>query len=211
LIKLTKKFLETDNEILDQKGIKQKNFSKAFAGRSDFYKSCIADQSIKGVEFCKDYQFIIRPKFINYCNKPIENKLPPEYKVHRLAILLSVTNKPSKKKGKETKLNWKGQDTKNKKIVEFSLDDDDFNANFINGKYPLDGKSGNEMIALFEYHKTEIDVDVDPNKTRIIATQVHYFNKKIIEIPINLEIVPVVESGDIKHDSKPDLFSVIMN
>ncbi len=209
LIKLVKKFLETDNDELQNKKIIQRNFPKSFAGRSDFYNACIADDSIKGVEFCKDYQFITRSKFINFCNKPIENKLLPEYKIHKLAILLSVTNKPSKKKGKETKLNWKGQDTTNKKILEFSLEDGNFNTSFINGKYPLDGNLGNVMIADFVYHKVEVDGEIDPKKTRIVATKVYYFNKEIIKIPDNLKIITVGESGETKNSLEPDLFSSI--
>ena len=91
--KFFKKFLilETGNQNQqNDQTIKQRDFPKAFAGRSDFYKVCINDTQIKGVEFCKDYKFIKRDRFPHYISSSIEEKLDSEYKIHKLKIISAV-------------------------------------------------------------------------------------------------------------------------
>lgn len=201
----TKKFLETDDEKIQNKTALQKQFPKAFAGRSDFYKVCINDTHLQGVEFSKNYQFIQRDRFPHYVSESVEEKLEPEYKVHKLKIISAVISKIDKQ-AKSPK--WKGNDYNNNKNSEFYLTDDEFNMKFFNGEYPI--QEANVIIAKFEYQKFKIDGEINPSKTTVSAVKIYSFNDEpIANIPDDLRIISIGENGITEKEEEPDLFNFL--
>jgi hypothetical protein len=202
-MKFYREFLEKDRT---QLGINQTYFLKAFAGRSDFYKACIDNQTIKGVEFHKkNYKFIKRDRFPHYVSKSVVEKLEPEYKLHKLKIISAVISKMDKQ---AKSLKWKGKDHKNNKSLEFYLMDSEFNIKFLNDEYPI--QETNVIIAKFEYQKFKIDGEINSNKTEVSAIKIYYFNDKLItNIPDDLRIISIGENGITEKEDEPTLFDFL--
>lgn len=212
LKEVTKGFFETNNEKIKSKNYFQKEFPKAFAGRSDFYKTCLENKSIRGVEFCNNYKFITRDKFPHYISESIEEILAPEYKIHKLKLISAVISKLSNdKKFKSSKLpKWKGNDYKNNKSLEFDLMDERFNINFLNDKYPI--KEINTIVAKFEYKKIKKDGEINANLTKISAVEIYNFNnEKINNIPSDLDIILVGDDGVVDKELELPLFKYLNN
>ena len=205
LKEVTKSFFETDDEKIQNKTALQKQFPGAFAGRSDFYKVCINDTQINGVEFCKDYKFIKRDRFPHYISESIQEELEPEYKIHKLKIISAVISKIVKRTKSQK---WKGKDYKNNKSLEFYLTDSEFNRKFLNDEYPI--QETNVIIAKFEYQKFKIDGEINPSKTRVSAVKIYKFNNILItNIPDDLGIISIGESGITEKEEGPDLFDFL--
>ncbi len=206
MVNITKGFLETDNEKIQNKTTLQKQFPGAFAGRSDFYKVCINDTRIEGVEFCKAYKFIQRNKFPHYISSSIKEKLDSEFKIHKLKIISAVISKIDTQ-AKSPK--WKGEDYRSNKSLEFYLMDSEFNTKFLNDHYPI--QEVNVIIAKFEYQKFKINGEINPNKTRVSAVKIYSFNDKLITNSDDLEIISIGENGITEKEEEPNLFDFLEN
>lgn len=199
LKEITKSFLERDTGNLRKIGIQIKDFPKAFSGRSDFYRACMEDSEVKGLEFSKNGVFSIKNSdFVQYIEKDHKEKLPTEHKFHKLAIVAPVT-----KKRKKSKLKWQAEDVKNKNLLKFLMKDEDFKAKvFTGGEYLLrENKEEDVIIGLFEYEKVEINGEIKVVGP-VLAKKIYQFNdKEILPLPENYEIQPV-EKFEMTNGSK---------
>jgi hypothetical protein len=194
LVEAVKGFLERNNDALAAGEIKIENFPKAFAGRTDFYRVCQEDSEIKAIEFCKDGKFQIKKSdFCNYITGDHIKNLPPEKKLHKLAIVSPII-----KKRKKSKLKWKAEDTLSNSLSDFAMEDDNFKTKFLAGDYPLKESGEDDVITgLFEYKKIEINGEVKLTNS-VAAKKIYQFNdQKISDIPNNLklEAVEIFESA----------------
>ncbi len=205
-IEFVKSFFKSNNDKLKAQNVDVSYFPKAFSGRSQFYKACFSDKTIKGLEFCNSGEFAIKKSdFVNYFTDEYKKELPLESKLHKLAIISPIIKKRKKSKSK-----WRAECLESQEVLSFVLKDKDFSDKFLLGEYPLKNSKGDDIIiALFEYRKVE--VDGNEKVIKVSVTKVYFFNKQIEDLPNGMRIVPVEKFEKAKDGSRKIAKSIDAN
>ncbi len=200
LTEATKGILTKDAATLSKVGIDARTSSHIYAGKNQFYATCIQDTKIRGVGFDAGSNFsVTRSEFINHTFTPTNDLTSgSELKIHELIIVSPVTAKNAKNM-------WKAKDKNTGEIINFYLRDDEFHWDFIAGQHPIKAKEkDDEITALIRYeHTFKNGILIETKKN---AIKIYRFNEtQIAEIPTNLESQNI-QFNEIKNPDQQGLF-----
>ncbi len=182
-------FLEKDNQTLNDFGIHENDFPSAFKARNSFYRMCLEDAEIAGIEFNDSGDFpISRANFANYFTPEVAvDDAPPKsvYKIHQLDIVAPVICEGSSAQ-------WRTRDAKTLTPLNFHLKDDEFFQGILSGKYPLKETKKNDVITVcIEYIIMEENGEEKVCERN--AIKVYKFNDVLIaKVPDDIDFEAVI-------------------
>jgi hypothetical protein len=176
---LTVGFFSKEVEELEKCVPHELNLDRAFKSKTDFYRSCQANDDIKGLGFDNTRNFPIRHgDFKHHMSKDRTRPLDSDFVLYDAILTSPVTE--------DKNFQWDFEDTVTGQKISAHMRDEAFKKGVLSGKYPIkQSKKSDVLKILVEYKKQEVNGEIK-NKETCVETVYSFNDKTITPIPTNL-------------------------